>query len=118
LIGAERVGVAIQTIGNWMEDFTKLSEANNLVNLSKEENAAAFYMTDFTPPPPRRQRVALAAGHGGVRRGSKFQIRAPELEKMTNMGKEASETLVFKVGLACRSAPVWRMVRILEESGL
>jgi len=47
---AERVGVSIQTISNWMEDFSKLSAPNNLENLTREENASAFHVTDFTPP--------------------------------------------------------------------
>jgi transposase len=47
---AERVGVTERTIYYWIDDFCKLSETNNLQNLSPEENAAAFHVLDFTAP--------------------------------------------------------------------
>lgn|GEM_PF-438093 len=47
---AERVGVTQPTIGAWIEDFIKLQEPCKFINLTPEENSAAFHVQDFTAP--------------------------------------------------------------------
>jgi len=43
--------VSQRTISSWTEDFSKLQDAGNLLNLTKEENANAWHVTDFPEVP-------------------------------------------------------------------
>jgi transcriptional regulator with XRE-family HTH domain len=72
---AERVGVTQQTIANWMEDFTKLQEPCKLVNLSPEENAAAWHVTDFKTPVYNIWRAHDKTNGNGVEHHGNSEVR-------------------------------------------
>jgi transcriptional regulator with XRE-family HTH domain len=72
---AERVGVTHQTVSNWMEDFAKLQEPGNLANLSREGNAAAFHVTDFTPPVYNIWRAHDKSNGNGLKHHGNSEVR-------------------------------------------
>ena len=95
---AEKVGVTHQTISNWMEEFTKLSETNNLVNLSREENAAAWHVTDFKPPISTIWRAHDKTNGNGVEHHGNSDVRWLDHPIMRPLRK-------FAQGLSCREEP-------------
>jgi len=71
---ADKVGVSQRTISSWTEDFSKLQDDCNLLNLTKEENANAWHVTDF-PEIPLYNVWGGRTKSNGIKHHGKSEVR-------------------------------------------